>query len=113
MATNLKTVTDNDIENGAAAGHNSEARQQIIAKAMDKVAALERQKKKLNEEIREAKGPVKELGVTMNAFNGMLAVRELDEEVDRNKQLDSIRECYAAAGFGFQGDMFPAQPAST
>jgi len=110
MARKLKTenkLTQADREQGATAGHNSEARAATIRDVARRIVQLKGERKAIAEQITEARGEIKGLDIKMADFNVALRLYELEVE-DRDAALDGLHESFAALGIGGQLDWVAA-----
>lgn len=106
MAKKLTPESENPSGN---AGHNAKARAKTIRDAISCIVGLKAQRAAIQEQITEAKGKVKELGIKMAEFNVALRLYELERE-DRDEALDQLRECFDALKIGEQLDFLSAMP---
>lgn len=95
---------------GATAGHNSQARGEIIRKVGNEIDGLESQVAAIQAEIRtikqkRVKGDLKMKIIDFNIARRMLSL----EGADRDELLGTVREVFDAMGIGDQLDWVEAQ----
>lgn len=86
-------------------GHNAKARAEIIRQTMVELDDLEAQRKSIGEDIRKLKATkIKgDLGMKIGDFNIAYRLYQLESK-DRDRLLDSVRECFDALEIGHQVD---------
>lgn len=79
----------------------------VIAEVAGIIIQLKGEKSAIQEQITEARGRIKSLGIKAAEFNVALRYYELQAE-DRNTGLDNLRLCFEGLGMGAQLDWITA-----
>jgi hypothetical protein len=90
------------------AGHNSVQRAATIQSVRTNLRRLFGDKESVNDEIKEEKGRLKDLGINVREFMQAFRIAELEEDEQRSKVLDALKECLTAMDCGITVDWVEA-----
>ena len=93
-------------DSAAESKKNSAARDQIIREVAHKCHSLDEQIKSLQADKRKERARIKELDMKLADFDAMMRLGRIEDPVDRQASIDSMREIFEALEIGEQGSLF-------
>lgn len=91
---------------------NQKAQDDIIKECAAEFKRIDAARKELNDEAKEVRKRLKNIGIDHNAFRGVEKLRDMEQEA-RNKYMEDLTQVYSVLGISGQLDWVSAIPEPT